>query len=330
MDKKDFKELRELPIEDISNIVFSNFYSEEKREKLQESMLEKKAAFSNEYNIIKKSFNAVGELNEYTDPIGGCPEYEHLIYNDMEEADSTTLFIDMVNFTKRSLHTKDNVEELKKLVVMKKKFINSCIMIVGIFGGHVHDISGDGIMAYFHRGEQHEQVNDAILAGILMIDSVKNYLNPNLKEIDSNHKDIKVRVGVDTGKVIWTKMGNKRHIESCETKAVGFSVDIAAKLSGGKEAWQLKIGEATYNLGNEDFKELAKVRYDDFDGTIDYKKVTYKRYIFDWQQYIKRFNNRNDFVNSKLPLTGFPITLSNNNIPSVNRLVKNHKEVTFG
>lgn len=319
------KELRKLGMEDMSDIVFSNFYSNEKK-MVMKSLFDKKAFTASINEAVNEGLNF-----DYTDGIGGCPEYDYLNYDDMVEGKATTLFIDLVNFTARSLHASEDIEELKKLADLKKKFINSCILAVSIFNGHVHDISGDGIMCFFHRDKEHENVNNALLAGMFMIIGVKEYLNKELRAEDPDHRDIQVRVGVDTGDIIWTKMGNMKHFESCETKAVGFSVDMAAKLSGGL-SWELKIGDNIYNMGNEEFIEYSKERYDDYKRTIDGKTLIYKRYYFNWDMYSKKFNSLNEFLESKLPLIGFPVAIEEESIPqSVNLLEKpKNKEVIFG
>jgi len=327
-------ELRKnLSVNSIGKIMFSNFLQESDRMELKKSILEKTAGDAELRNLIEGTF----ELNQsidYNDGIGGCPEFDYLEYEDKVEGYNTTLVIDLVNFTARSLHSKDDFEKLKELADLKKKFINSCFISVGMFNGHIHDITGDGIMAFFNKGQKHEQINNAMLTAILMIYSVKEILNPLLKNENHDHKDIQVRVGVDTGKVIWTKMGSVRHTESCEVKAVGFSVDSAAKLSTGS-SWELKIGENLYDQGKEKFKDLASKRYDDYKRTIDGVTIIYKRFYFDWEKYINLYNGNIDLVlKSQLPILGFEEIVKQQaalTLSSIDKLTKpNNREKVFG
>lgn len=334
MGKNELNKLRKgLSANSIGQIVFSNFLEESTRKLIKNSMLEKSIGNIELRSAIEDTFD-IGQQIDYNSGIGGCPEFDNLEYDQIVEGYNTTLVIDLVNFTARSLHSKDDMAKLKELADLKKKFINSCVAAVGVFNGHVHDITGDGIMAFFNTGKKHEQINDAMLSAIFMIYSVKEILNPLLKNENPNYKDIQVRVGVDTGEVIWTKMGSIRHIESCEVKAVGFSVDSAAKLSNGN-SWELKIGENLYNQGKESFKELAHDRYDDYKRTIDGEEIIYKRYYFDWPKYIKLFNdNIDEVLKSQLPLLGFGEKIENQaalTLGSIEKLSKpNNREKVFG
>lgn len=334
MKNLNFSELRKnLSVNSVGDIMFSNFLPENTRQAVRKSILEKTAENRVLNALIEDTFELT-EADDYSSGIGGCPEYDHLEYGDMEEGYNTTLVIDLVNFTARSLHSKDDPEKLKELTELKKKFINSCVVAVGMYNGHIHDITGDGIMAFFNKGEKHEQINNAILSGVLMIYGVKEILNPLLKQEDPDHRDIQVRVGVDTGNVIWTKMGSIRHLQSCEVKAVGFSVDSSAKLSSGK-SWELKIGENIYDQGKEAFKELADKRYEDYEKTIDGNKVVYKRFYFNWEKYIKWHENNIDAViRSCLPIIGFEEEVEEEiaaTISSIQKLEKpKNREMIFG
>lgn len=330
MKKINFSELKKtLSANDIGEIMFSNFLGESTRQNIRKSILEKTAE-NRELSLLLENTFDITQADDYSSGIGGCPEYDHLEYGDMEEGYSTTLVIDLVNFTARSLHSKDDIEKLKELTELKKKFINSCVVAVGLYNGHIHDITGDGIMVFFNKGEKHEQINNALLSGILMIYGVKEILNPRLKQEDPNHKDIQVRVGVDTGNVIWTKMGSIRHLQSCEVKAVGFSVDSSAKLSSGN-SWELKIGENVFNQGKEAFKELADKRYGNYERTIDGNTIIYKRFFFDWEKYIKEHNNDIDAViRSCIPIIGFEEEAAAT-ISSIQKLEKpKNREMIFG
>ncbi len=332
MRNQGLSELRNnLSVESLGKIVFLNFANENTRQYLKESIITKTIDRAELRHALENTFNYQEE--GYTDGIGGCPKYDNLSYDELVEDYNTTLVIDLVNFTARSLHSKDDVEKLKDLAVLKKKFINSCVLAVGLFGGHVHDITGDGIIAFFNYGEKHEQINDAMLTAIFMIYSVQQILNPLLKAEDENHRDIQVRVGVDTGNVIWTKMGNIKNLDSCEVKAVGFSVDSAAKLSNGK-SWELKIGEYLYDQGNEEFKELTS-KYDDYKRTIDGVEIIYKGYYFNWEKYISIYNNNIDEVlRSQLPLLGYEkmissqVALTSRNFEKLSK--PNNSEKVFG
>jgi|GEM_PF-5661756 len=322
---------KSLSANNLGQIIFSNFLNEDDRQLIVNKMINKAAGDIELRHALESTF----EINEadYSNGIGGCPEYDNLEYEDMVEGYNTTLVIDLVNFTARSLHSKDDIEKLRELAILKKKFINSCAVAVGMFNGHIHDITGDGIMAFFNVGERHEQINEAMLAAILMIYAVKEILNPSLKDENPNHRDIQVRVGVDTGSVIWTKMGSVEHFDSCEVKAVGFSVDSAAKLSAGN-SWELKIGEDLYNQGKEEFKELTS-KYDDYKRTIDVFEIIYKRYYFNWEKYFGLHNGDiEEVIKSKLPLLGYGETSLSQaalTLKSIEKLSKpNNSEKVFG
>ncbi|NYB72817.1 hypothetical protein HZF24_01535 [Sedimentibacter hydroxybenzoicus DSM 7310] len=322
---------KSLSADNLGQIVFSNFLNNYDRQIVINKMMNEAVGDTELRHALENTF----EFNtaDYSNGIGGCPEYDNLEYDDIAEGYNTTLVIDLVNFTARSLHSKNDIDKLKELAILKKKFINSCAVAVGMFNGHIHDITGDGIMAFFNVGERHEQINEAMLAAIFMIYAVKEILNPSLKDENPSHRDIQVRVGVDTGSVIWTKMGSIKHLNSCEVKAVGFSVDSAAKLSSGN-SWELKIGEDLYNQGKEKFKELTS-KYDDYKRTIDGLEIIYKRYYFDWEKYVRSHdNNIGEVIKSRLPLLGYGETVFSQaamTLKSIDKLSKpNNHEKIFG
>jgi len=74
--KMNFSKLKgNLPAKSISEVMFSNFLPQEKRENIKKVLLEKTASDMELNNLVEKSFSIVQQDN-YTNGIGGCPEFD--------------------------------------------------------------------------------------------------------------------------------------------------------------------------------------------------------------------------------------------------------------
>lgn len=91
------------------------------------------------------------------------------------------------------------------------------------FGGVVDQFRGDGLVAFFGARAAHEDDPErAVLAGLAIQKTVKAYAADLTEQKDL---DLKVRVGINTGEVIVTSVGDRlRHREDT---AMGEAISIA-------------------------------------------------------------------------------------------------------
>lgn len=117
------------------------------------------------------------------------------------------------------------------------------------FGGRVDQFRGDGLVAFFGARAAHEDDPErAIMAALAMQDRVADYAN------DLADEDIlvRLRVGVNTGEVIVTQVGDRRQYS--EDTAMGEAVALAARMETAAEPGTVLVSENTYRLVQSRFE----------------------------------------------------------------------------
>lgn len=126
------------------------------------------------------------------------------------------------------------------------------------FGGVVDQFRGDGLVAFFGARAAHEDDPErAVLAGLAIQKTVKAYA-ADLAE--QKGLDLKVRVGINTGEVIVTSVGDRmRHREDT---AMGEAISIAARMETAAQPGTVLVSQNTYQLTQAVFKwqPLGKIR----------------------------------------------------------------------
>lgn len=112
------------------------------------------------------------------------------------------------------------------------------------FGGQVDQFRGDGLVAFFGATSAHEDDSErAVLAGLAMQDVIKPYA----AELAEEHKvALQLRVGVNTGEVIVTNIGDRRKYS--EDTAMGEAVALAARMESSAESGTVLVSDNTYQL----------------------------------------------------------------------------------
>lgn len=117
------------------------------------------------------------------------------------------------------------------------------------FGGQVDQFRGDGLVAFFGASYTHEDDPErAILAVLSIQQAVKRYTE-ELQQQESI--DLRIRVGVNTGEVILTNVGDRS--QHSEDTAMGIAVAIAARMETAAEPGTVLVSENTYSLTTPQF-----------------------------------------------------------------------------
>ncbi|KQX67242.1 MULTISPECIES: hypothetical protein [unclassified Paenibacillus] len=252
-------------------------------------LLYKSAEFSQVQDRVNDIIDR--ELNEDF-VIGGHIDFNYLLEkiktqegfldaaNRVFDVKLVSLFIDLRNFTKRAMFIEDpGFENISEIAVIKQKAISTWIKLARFYQGHIHSITGDGLMILF-GGTQVEDQDEwtvgarAFLLALRILEST-NILNDELKEIlkakglgdylkDNNLLEIKVGIEYSPntlmnpqGVIVTKPEGN---IPVGEIKATSFEVDFSAKLLGYYGEAKRKIeGSPMYGrilLLGEKYKEL--------------------------------------------------------------------------
>lgn len=108
------------------------------------------------------------------------------------------------------------------------------------FGGTVDQFRGDGLVAFFGATSAHEDDPErAVLAALWMQKAVKSYA------VELHRRegiDLQIRVGVNTGEVIVTSVGEQHS----EDTAMGEAIAIAARMESAAEPGTILVSENTY------------------------------------------------------------------------------------
>src|SRR3954471_7042130 len=145
----------------------------------------------------------------------------------------TILFADVAGFTAMSERLDpEDVQEIMSGVFQRVG------AVIGGYGGTIDKYIGDAIMALFGApvalGDDAER---AVLAGLAIQKQIAEYS----KEVQQTRGfELKVRIGVNTGKVVWG-----RAAETQEFTVVGDAVNLASRLQNAAAIGSVLLGEAT-------------------------------------------------------------------------------------
>ena len=248
----------------------------------------------------KDSFNLKCELRKYfkreakySEAIGDHPDFLYL--KDTKKTENhhvVSVFVDIKGSTKLATMKGLSLQEVREI---KNRILTTAISIFQVFDGHIHRLQGDAIFAFFGRKDKlmEESIIDALNATTILQHIFKNVLSKLFKELELPTIDI--RTGLDFGyddDVLWSKYG----IEHCnEVTTTSIHTDLAAKLQHKARSNQIMIGDNIKNvleLPSEFYRiktyvENKETKEDKY--ILDYKEMRYKMWEFDWEEYLKFF-----------------------------------------
>jgi len=152
----------------------------------------------------------------------------------------TTMFMDIESSTRLGL-----LYPPETVFRVKNAFIQTAIEIIRSFGGHVHRIMGDSVMAYFggRMTTVESSIIDCINCSAVLRHFAENVVHPKLQDEGINH-DFGIRIGLDFGPekdVLWRSYGSPG-VE--EVTATSYYVDVAAKLQQAAPRNQAMMGQS--------------------------------------------------------------------------------------
>lgn len=151
----------------------------------------------------------------------------------------TVLFADLVGST--TLAERLDPEETRLVVA---DAIRRIVEAVELFGGHVKDLAGDGVLAFFGAPVAHEDdAERAILSGLRIASEIADYG----AEVERSWGigEVGVRVGVNTGLVVLGSIGGGQRVEYA---AFGDAVNVAARLQAAASPGSVLVADATRRL----------------------------------------------------------------------------------
>ncbi len=116
-------------------------------------------------------------------------------------------------------------------------------------GGVIDQFRGDGLVSFFGATTAHEDDPErAVMAALLMQEALEDYA-ATLAETEG--VDLQLRVGVNTGDVVVTSVGDRRR--HSEDTAMGEAIAIAARMETAAEPGTVLVSENTYRLVSSRF-----------------------------------------------------------------------------
>jgi class 3 adenylate cyclase len=182
---------------------------------------------------------------------------------------------------------------LQNVYQAKAVVIAAVIDVCRMYGGHLHDIPGDGVL-FFFGGKEQESLDAAMRAVQAACDGMVFLESDIIHEFNSeeSYPDIYPKMGIDYGTVLWGAYG----CDHCyETKATGFNVDIASKMMRQCNAKDIAIGDdlRTFLELPEDY--LTRGWKYDRSLTIggEERTVSYQTWLLDWRSFGRQEMNTN-------------------------------------
>jgi class 3 adenylate cyclase/predicted ATPase len=118
------------------------------------------------------------------------------------------------------------------------------------FGGQIDQFRGDGLVAFFGANGAHEDDPErAVLTSLIMQHRMEEYAAELKKQLDV---DLKLRIGVNTGEVIVTSIGDQN--QHREDTAMGEAIAIAARMEAAAQPGTVLVSENTYRLVASNFQ----------------------------------------------------------------------------
>jgi adenylate cyclase len=158
------------------------------------------------------------------------------------------LNIDLVGSTRLSMTL-----PIDRLATLIQAFTQEMSLTITAYGGHVLKYVGDAILAFFvAEGDQYLPSVNAVNCARSMIKIIREGINPILNQYD--YPDMTVRVGIDIGENVVVQYGsNTQTVEGRQLRwphydILGYTINVAAKMTSVAKPDQIVIGQMVYDL----------------------------------------------------------------------------------
>ena len=175
-----------------------------------------------------------GQFTTLQDSLPSSLRQQILTQPEGENRILTILFADMsgsVNTT-ANLHPEDAADILNKI-------LKTMVDVLLKYEGRIHQLLGDGVLAYFGTPQAHENDPERAIRAALEIREAIQKLGLN------------ATAGINTGEVFLGGIGSEGYKEF---GAMGPVVNLAARFQGKTQPGQIIVGEATYRHTRRTFE----------------------------------------------------------------------------
>ena len=149
------------------------------------------------------------------------------------------MYVDLVDSTEMS-----RALPIDKLVTVIRAFTHELSSVIENYDGLILKYVGDGIISFFPSGfNKYLACDKAVECAKSMIDIIKNGINPILSKCD--YPTLSIKIGIDEGENAIVQYG---YDKGSLIDIVGYSMNIAAKITALTNKNKISIGEDIYKL----------------------------------------------------------------------------------
>jgi len=160
-----------------------------------------------------------------------------------ERSEVTVIFIDIRGFTKLA----DQLDPEKATEIINKIFA-PIVEIVDKYDGSINKFLGDGLMTIFGTPYSHE--DDPERAARASLEIMKSIEENGKIKIGNRVKNLKARIGINTGLCISGEIGSEARKEFT---VIGDTVNLASRLQVNATPGKILIGEKTFQRIKDSF-----------------------------------------------------------------------------
>ncbi len=149
------------------------------------------------------------------------------------------MYVDLVDSTEMSRDL-----PIDKLVTVIRAFTHELSSVIENYDGLILKYVGDGIISFFPSGfNKYLACDKAVQCAKSMIDIIKNGINPILSKCD--YPTLSIKIGIDEGENAIVQYG---YDKSSLIDIIGYSMNIAAKITALTNKNKISVGEDIYKL----------------------------------------------------------------------------------
>jgi adenylate cyclase len=182
-------------------------------------------------------WKALEERYQYNSSVKHGQEF--LLNHVNSKVELVVMYIDLVDSTKMSMTL-----PVEQLVTIMRAFSHEISSVVESYNGYVLKYVGDAIISFFPCGFNKYLISDkSVQCAKSMINVIKNGINPILTKHD--YPELSVKIGIDEGEDVVVQYG---YDKSSLIDILGYSMNVAAKITSLTAANKISVGNAVYKL----------------------------------------------------------------------------------
>ena len=182
-------------------------------------------------------WKALEERYQYNSSVKRGQEF--LLNHVNSKVELVIMYIDLVGSTKMSMTL-----PVEQLVTIIRAFTHEISSVVESYNGYVLKYVGDAIISFFPCGFNRYLISDnSVQCAKSMINVIKSGINPILTKHD--YPELSVKIGIDEGENVVVQYG---YDKSSLIDILGYSMNVAAKITSLTAANKISVGNAIYKL----------------------------------------------------------------------------------